>query len=374
MSVRKRKWKAADGTPREAWVIDVTHRHPDGRVERVRETSPATSKRDAEAHERQIVNALIDGAYRREADAPKAVPTVKEFAEEFLTEARANNKPSSVAKKEVALREHIIPAFGATRLDAVGPREVEQFKVRLLAGKGRKGSCAPKTAHSYVGVLGRMLRLAAEWGLIPAAPGVKNVRVPTTPVEFFSFDEARRLVEAAAPEWRTMVVVALKTGLRIGELLALRWEDVDLKAGRIVVRRTIWKGHEGPPKSGRDREVPLGDEVLAVLKAHRHLKGKTVFCNADGSMLTAAQCRPPIEAAGRKAGLTKKGWHVLRHTFASHLAMRGASAKEVQELLGHGSLQMTMRYMHLSPKARRDAVRLLDDLPTDDVSRHKEGT
>jgi site-specific recombinase XerD len=120
--------------------------------------------------------------------------------------------------------------------------------------------------------------------------------------------------------------------------------------------------------------VPLGDEVLSVLKAHRHLKGATVFCNEDGSMLTAAQCRQPLEAACRKAGLAKRGWHALRHSFASHLAMRGASAKEVQELLGHGSLQMTMRYMHLSPQARRDAVRLLDDLPSDAKSRHKEGT
>ncbi len=250
-----------------------------------------------------------------------------------------------------------IDVSDAKRLKAL---EEENHKLKLLV------------AEQLLDV--QMLRLAAEWGLIPAAPRIKNVRVPTTPVEFFSFDEARRLVDAAGAEWRTMILVALRTGLRVGELLALRWDDVDLKAGRIIVRRTIWKGHEGPPKSGRDREVPLGDEVLAALKGHRHLKGKTVFCNPDGSMLTAAQCRPPIEAACRKAGLTKRGWHALRHTFASHLAMRGASAKEVQELLGHGSLQMTMRYMHLSPKARRDAVRLLDALPSDAESRHKEGT
>jgi integrase len=106
-----------------------------------------------------------------------------------------------------------------------------------------------------------------------------------TEEQFLSFEEAERLVGQAAAEWRTFIIVALKTGLRVGELLALKWEDVDVVAGQLVVRRTLWHAQEGPPKGGRNRKVPLSDEAAAALKAHRHLKGPYVFCEADGRRL-----------------------------------------------------------------------------------------
>ncbi len=116
----------------------------------------------------------------------------------------------------------------------------------------------------------------------------------------------------------------------------------------------------GTPKSGRSRELPLNDTTLAALKAHRHLRGELVFCNEDGSMLTRHQCKWPLRRAQRKAGLVSLGWHDLRHTFASHLVMRGAQLKAVQELMGHATIEMTMRYAHRSPSVKRDAVALLD--------------
>ncbi len=84
------------------------------------------------------------------------------------------------------------------------------------------------------------------------------------------------------------------------------------------------------------------------------------FCGWDGQMLDYNVCKHPLRRAYRKAGLRKVGWHMLRHTFASHLVMRGAPLKAVQELLGHSTMEMTMRYAHLSPDVRRDAVGLLD--------------
>jgi integrase len=160
-----------------------------------------------------------------------------------------------------------------------------------------------------------------------------------------------------------MITVAIKTGLRLGELLALRKEDVDLVKGQIVVRQSVTRGIVTTPKSGKPREVDLGDEAITALKDARHLKGPLVFCGANGRMLSDVDCRRPLYDARRKAGLRHIGWHVLRHTFASHLAMRGASMKVVQELLGHATMDMTMRYAHLSPGVRREAVRLLDGLP-----------
>jgi integrase len=157
-----------------------------------------------------------------------------------------------------------------------------------------------------------------------------------------------------------MMLTAMRTGLRIGELRALRWQDVDLVAGKLLVRKAAAKQIVGSPKSRRSRDVELGREVRDALKAHRHLRGELVFCHATGRMLTENECKHPLWRACRRARLRIIGWHTLRHTFASHLVMRGAPLKAVQELLGHADIRMTMRYSHLSPSVRRDAVALLD--------------
>jgi site-specific recombinase XerD len=99
-----------------------------------------------------------------------------------------------------------------------------------------------------------------------------------------------------------------------------------------------------------------------ALKDARHLRGPLVFCGADGHMLTKNEVKHPLWRAYRKAGLRQIGWHVLRHTYASHLTMRGAPLKVVQELLGHSTIRMTEKYAHLSPNVKTDAVKLLDGL------------
>lgn len=138
-------------------------------------------------------------------------------------------------------------------------------------------------------------------------------------------------------------------------------EDLDLVAGKIVVQRTLWRGQEGSPKGGRNREVPLSDEALAALKAYRHLKGPYVFCDAAGQRLTHNIVTPLVPRICTKAGLPKRlTFHDLRHSFASHLVMRGVTLKAVQELLGHAGISMTLRYAHLSPDLKRESVNLLD--------------
>ena len=160
-----------------------------------------------------------------------------------------------------------------------------------------------------------------------------------------------------------MVILALKAGLRQGELLALRWEDIDLVTGLLRVRRSVTRGVVTEPKSGKGRDVPLGDEAIAALKAERHLRGPLVFCDAGRADVEEERVQASALARlqeGRVCG--RIGWHVLRHTFASHLVMRGAAMKVVQELLGHATIEMTMRYAHLSPDVPRHAVKLLDGL------------
>jgi integrase len=257
------------------------------------------------------------------------------------------------------LKLHLSPFFGSRKLAEIGPAEIEAFKAKKLAEGQSK-----RSINNHLTAVRKVLSLAAEWDVIPKAPKVKGFKVKyeyITEDQFFSFEEAKRLVRAAPSEWRTFVIVALKTGLRVGELLALKWEDVDLVAGQIIVRRTLWCGQEGPPKGGSNRKVPLSDEAIAALKADRHLKGPYVFCDEAGNRLSHSMVKDVVPSACRKALLAKRlTTHGLRHTFASHLVMRGVSLMAVKELLGHESIEMTLRYSHLSPDVKRDAVKLLD--------------
>jgi integrase len=150
----------------------------------------------------------------------------------------------------------------------------------------------------------------------------------------------------------------------MGEMLALEWKDVDWQKLQLNVRRSDWRGHVTDPKGGRARRVPLTRRLAAALHEYRHLRSDRVLCAVDGSPLTKRVVQRVVERAACRANLTKRGVHVLRHTFCSHLAMRGASPKAIQELAGHRNLEETQRYMHLSPAAVEGAIRLLDSPKT----------
>jgi integrase len=324
--------------------------------ERIRRKSPVNTKRGAEEYERKARQQLLDGTFEKEEEEPEKPTTLAEFATEFVSNyARSNNKPSEVASKEMILKRHLVPAMGTLTLAEIDGRVIERYKAGKL-----KAKLEPKTINNHLTVLRKMLSLAAEWRLIPHVPKVVWMKAPKPDFDFLDFEEAERLVAGADGEWTAMITVALKTGLRLGELLALRWEDCDLIAGKLMVKRAVARGIVGTPKSGKPREVPLSSEALKALKGQRHLRGQLVFCDLDGKMLDKGECKWPLWRAAKKAGLRRIGWHVLRHTFASHLAMRGVPLKAVQELLGHATIEMTMRYAHLAPAVRREAVETLD--------------
>ena len=353
MSVRREKRRdGKTGAVRGFWFVDFVFEHPDGRHERIRKVSPVQTRRGAEQYERELRQALLDG-FRKER---KETPRFAAFAQEFLeVYAATNNKFSTLTAKKSAFKHHLLPAFGRSRLDEIGMRDIEAYKAKKLA-EGLK----PKSLNNHLTILRKALSVAVDWELLSHVPKVRWLKGPHPEFDFLTFDEAERFLEAADPEWRPMFTLALRTGLRIGELRALRWDDVDLVAGRLVVRRCDWRGHVGTPKSGRNRELPLSGDVLAALKAQRHLRGELVFCAEGGRAWKENECKWPIWRACKKAGLRKISWHVLRHTFASHLVMKGVPLKAVQELMGHATIEMTLRYSHLSPEVGRGAVQLLD--------------
>ena len=368
MSVRRRKWTdPKTGKPCTVWMIDIQYKTPEGQAKRIRKFATRQTRRAAEAEEREIRDALIAGLCGRGKevddvveDAEAEVPSLEAFSEEFMVNyAETTNKLSEVLGKRSMLRNHVVPWFGKQKLCNINSRDIARFKTVKL-----KDGYSKKTVNNLLVLLGRMLSIAVEWEIIDKAPKMKMLKIPRPEFDFLDFDESERLIDAAPERWRPMILMALKTGMRLGELLAVRWEDIDLVSKRILVRRNAVYGEIGTPKSGKNREIPICDTLLAELKGLRHLKGELVFSNDRGRLWLAQDTYSPLHWSCKKAGLRKVGWHVLRHTFASHLVMRGAPIKAVQELLGHSTLEMTMRYAHLSPDARREAVQLLNSRGT----------
>jgi len=145
----------------------------------------------------------------------------------------------------------------------------------------------------------------------------------------------------------------------LGKILTLEWRDVDLSKRQVCVARSEWRGHVIAPKGGRPRYVPLTNRLTEALRSTRHLRGRRVLSTAEGQPLSQKAIDVKMRRAARGANV-KAGIHILRHTFCSHLAMRGGPARAIQELAGHQDLSTTQRYMHLSPAAVANAIRLLD--------------
>ncbi len=371
MSVRREKRRdPMTGAVREFWRVDIDFEHADGRRERVKKVSPVQTLRGAQQYERQVRNELLAGTYGKKEAMPR--PTLEAFSKEFLsTYAVNNNKPSSIESKRYMLDMHLVPALGRYRLDEIGKKEIETYKSHKL-----KEGLSPKSVNNQLTTLHKLLAVAVDWELLEYAPKIQWLKVPKDEIDFFTFEEADRLEAAAAEPWRMMITLALKTGLRMGELLALEWGDVDLVTGRLVVRRSNWRGQVGSPKNGRTREIPLSQETIHQLSnfALTQSEGaQLVFCDANGKALAYEAGRDPLRRTCRRAGLREIGWHMLRHSFASHLVMRGVPLKAVQELMGHSTIEMTMRYAHLSPDVKRDAVELLD-LPRSGKQIHGQTT
>jgi integrase len=370
MTVKLRSFRSG------GFEVDIRFTYPDGSTFRRRFKAPVQGKTAArrwgEAREAELLKAPSPKERAEDERINKEVPTLREFGPRYIeNHALADQlKASTVDWIEKTYKNHLYPELGDKPLDRIDDEDVQRLKARL-ADRNRK------TVNNVLGILGHTLKTAVEWKVIDRLPcTVRMLKVSGALVKFYDFDDYKRLVEAAgAIDARTHLVVLLggDAGLRRGEMLGLRWGDVDFKRRQLQVEEAVWerkkkdgaKGHDrvtDTPKGGRSRVVPLTDALFEALHAHRHLRGDHVLYGNDGRPATSFFLRNLLEAAQKKAGLLSRtgGIHILRHTFCSHLAMRGAPAKAIQELAGHADLTTTMRYMHLSPAARQDAIALLN--------------
>jgi integrase len=295
--------------------------------------------------------------------------TMKEFAakwdEDYVSvQIRLGRmKESSAESCRSRLRLHIVPFFGPMRLDEITLPYVREFMKALLAKE-----LSPKTVLNAMVVLKEMFKHAVQWGYLDANPAqyAERPRAEDQEMQILTPPEIRRLLDAADEPVRTLLLCAVLTGMRRGELLGLRWEDIDLEGHRIFVRRALWRGKFVTPKSRRSRRtIDLAPTLRAALaKLPSRFHGVLVFCRTDGAPInpdTFAQRDWP--RALRRAGLRRIRFHDLRHTYASLLIAQGAHPKYIQAQLGHASIQTTLdRYGHLMPDAHAAEARKLDRL------------
>ncbi len=350
MSVKVRPYK------RGGWEVDIQTELPDGTKLRERKKSPVSSKaaslRWGLARERELT-------FQQPAKIRKEVPTLREFSPRFLDGyARANRqKPSGIAAKETILRVHLIPFLGRKKLNKISSEDIQHLKSRLCKK-------APKTVNNILTVLNKLLNVALEWDIINKMPcTIRLLKTQEKEAQFHDFDEYSRLIDAAKktdPQSYLAVLLAGDAGLRCGEIMALEWTDIDFSKRQVLIQRSDWKGQVTAPKGGRSRRVPLTARLTKALKDYRHLRGPRVLYQDNGQGATQKVVRNLVLRAARRANLANGGVHILRHTFCSHLAMRGAPARAIQELAGHRNLTTTQRYMHLSPAAVEAAIQLLE--------------
>ena len=321
------------------------------RTRTVKKTSRSIALRWGQERERHLLRHGLPTPLRE-------VPTLNEFAPRFVQEYAVANrqKPSTIDSTQKILRVHLLPALGAQKLSAIDSSHVQQLKCQL-ADK------APKTVNNVLCTLSVMLKTAVEWKVLDQLPcTIRLLPVPRREALFHEFQEFDRLVEAAAAlDWRALLAALLggEAGLRNSEIVALQWADVDFVRNQISVRHSDWKGELTTPKNGRSRTVPLTERAADALRRHRHRRSTRVLCTDDGRALTRKGVWDWVARAAERAQV-RRGVHILRHTFCSHLMMQSAPATAIQKLADHKDLTTTQRYVHLSPVAKSSAIRLLD--------------
>ncbi len=291
--------------------------------------------------------------------------------------AKPSVRPPTYRQYEQYVRNYVVPVLGPLRLQALKPPDIQAlYTQKLEAGLSRR------TVQLIHAILHKALSQAVDWGLISFNPAdrVKPPRPQPKEMQVLSPEEARRFLEAAREyDYYPLFVLALTTGMRLGELLGLKWADVDLEAGAVHVRRGLYRVRgewvEGEPKSAAGkRKIALPALATAVLKEHRlaqleaRLKAGPawednglVFTTAAGRPIHPGDIRRTLTAILGRAGLPRIRFHDLRHSHATLLLKEGVNPRVVQERLGHSTVSMTLgTYSHVLPDLQAEAAEKLN--------------
>jgi integrase len=281
---------------------------------------------------------------------PKAEPNGR-YWEEWVISRK--NKPSTVEAKKEIYRLHIHPELGSCRLDQIKSASVARLRAKLVrAGKKEK------TINNVLGVLSTPLVYAAEDGLIERAPRIGMFKIERPEIEFYSFEEYARILASAKQEgeiWYAGTCLAGEEGFRVGEVKAVRWrEGIDLIAETVTVREQVRRKQFGTPKGRTRRTIPMTTTTLSALKGMAVVREGIALKNRSGHAISDTAAKAHMYRICRRAGLPERGWHILRHTFATHAAMLGVNPWSLNQWMGHKSMEETMGYVHLAQNHRRE--------------------
>jgi integrase len=306
--------------------------------------------------------------------------SVREYLTRWLNDSvRGSVKPITFESYERLVRVHVAAQLGRVKLKNLSPAHLQGlYRERLDAG------LSPRTVQYIHVVLHRALKQALRWNLVPrnVATAVDPPRVHKQEIRPLSPEQTRTLLETAREDrLEALYVIAVHCGLRQGELLALRWDDVDLDAGTLRVNRTLAVTKNGPsftaPKTAKSRRsVRLTGGAVEALKRHggrqaqEIMKSDTLY--RDQGLVFASEVGTPLNRhnLGRRsfkpllerAGLPDVRFHDLRHTCATLLLSKSVHPKFVQELLGHATIAITLdTYSHVLPGMGDQASRAMED-------------
>ncbi len=313
-----------------------------------------------------------------------ATQTLAQFLTDWLENSQKQNvRPRTYERYEEIVRLHIIPVLGRHRLQKLSAQHVQAFYTKKL-NEGLSAS----TVGVFHNVLHKALETATKWGLVPR--NVCSLVSPPHAAEFeikpLTVEQVHRLLIAArGHRQEALFSLALATGMRRGEILGLKWQDINFATGTLQIRRILTrvptrmpgKGYvEAEPKTQKSRRnIVVASFALESLKQHqqRQLAAKElagemwqahdyVFCTSLGTHLNPTKdVLDPLKALLKKAGLPDIRFHDLRHSTATLLLSEGVHPKVVQELLGHNNISMTMDvYSHVLPGMQQDAISRLN--------------
>jgi integrase len=281
--------------------------------------------------------------------------TFEDFAQKFYNlHSRVNKKPSAFDRDKFLINK-LGEFFRGCYISGITPMMVEEYKAKRIREQKK-----PATINREVACLKCIINKAIEWGYMHDNPvrKVKLLKENNTRMRFLKREEVERLLKECDeltkkdPRYKHLkpaLIIALNTGLRKRELLDLKWQDIDLQTGIIYLTDT---------KNNERREAPMNEIVKKTFSEIRRYPGSPyIFHNKDGDKYYKLD--KSFFTALKKSGIIDFHWHDLRHTFASHLVMNGVDIKTVQELMGHKSIEMTLRYSHLSQGHKQSAVELL---------------
>jgi integrase/predicted DNA-binding transcriptional regulator AlpA len=370
------------------WTVDIKLMHPGTQREiRKRMVAPVgLSEAQARAWgERQVPKILgaalgaqsaeptprpepkkIKEAPAASQPVPKAMTLERFYYERFEPEHVRMQKPATRVSYDTAFRNHLRPLLGALPLAVIDEDRISAFRAQLREHL-KASSC-----NSILGQLAKLLRVAKRMRLIAVVPDVEKFRAQRArPKSVYTDEQIVELLRAGAElgeEVELIILLALDAGLRVSELCALEWADVDLKIGSVIVQNNIYRGIKQTPK-GTIGKIVLTNALRRALEQHRRrepvgplvLYRRSTHTRDEWAPHTPASITYLLNEAQKRAGLPESGPHLLRHTALTRLANLGASVYVIQAVARHSRLQTTAGYLHTQQVGlAREAANLLD--------------